>query len=104
MYRGLTVRVVHHGNAIRVNSKATLKVPLSALLPLVPRLLHPPLRASRFATERSQTLVIQSDESRQQSANVEACYEKLNQLLISSAKEMIPGETSQAQRDRVTKL
>ncbi|KAJ5492996.1 hypothetical protein N7539_001742 [Penicillium diatomitis] len=87
-----------------VNSKATLKVPLSALFPLVPPLLHPQLRASRYATERSQALVIQSDESRQQSTNVDACYAKLNQLLISSARDTIPGVTSQVQKDRVTKL
>lgn len=88
----------------RVNSKATLKVPLDALLPLVPRLIHHPLRASRYATERTQCLVIQSDEERKQSNNVESCYDKLYQLLQSSAKEVIPGETSQAQRNRVQKL
>lgn len=88
----------------RVNSKATLKVPLDALLPLVPRLIHHSLRASRYATERTQCLVIQSDEERKQSNNVESCYDKLYQLLQSSAKEVIPGETSQAQRNRVQKL
>lgn len=88
----------------RVNSKATLKVPLATLFPLVPRLLHPQLRASRYTTERSQALVIQSDESRQQATNVDLCYAKLNQLLASSAKEVIPGETSQEQKDRVSKL
>jgi peptidyl-tRNA hydrolase ICT1 len=88
----------------RVNSKATLKVPLDSLLPLVPRLVHPTLRASRYAAERSQCLVIQSDEERKQSNNVESCFDKLYQLLQSSAKEVIPGETSQAQRNRVQKL
>lgn len=88
----------------RVNSKATLKVPLATLFPLVPPLLHPQLRASRYATDRSQALVIQSDESRQQATNVDLCYEKLNRLLVSSAKEVIPGETSQEQKDRVSKL
>lgn len=88
----------------RVNSKATLKVPLASLLPLVPRLLHAHLRASRYASDRSQTLVIQSDESRKQSNNVDACYERLYLLLESTAKEVIPGETSQEQKDRVHKL
>ncbi|KAJ5410748.1 uncharacterized protein N7487_005107 [Penicillium crustosum] len=91
-------------NVNKVNSKATLKVPLDALLPLVPRLIHHSLRASRYATERTQCLVIQSDEERKQSNNVESCYDKLYQLLQSSAKEVIPGETSQAQRNRVQKL
>ncbi|CEJ56055.1 hypothetical protein PMG11_02280 [Penicillium brasilianum] len=91
-------------NVNKVNSKATLKVPLATLFPLVPPLLHPQLRSSRYATDRSQALVIQSDESRQQATNVELCYEKLNRLLVSSAKEVIPGETSQEQKDRVSKL
>ncbi|KOS39725.1 hypothetical protein ACN38_g9417 [Penicillium nordicum] len=91
-------------NVNKVNSKATLKVPLDALLPLVPRLIHHPLRASRYAAERTRCLVIQSDEERKQSNNVESCYDKLYQLLQSSVKEAIPGETSQAQRNRVQKL
>ncbi|KAJ5795689.1 uncharacterized protein N7518_004229 [Penicillium psychrosexuale] len=91
-------------NVNKVNSKATLKVPLDALLPLVPRLIHHPLRTSRYAAERAQCLVIQSDEERKQSSNVESCFDKLYQLLQSSAKEVIPGETSQEQRNRVQKL
>ncbi|KAK1139065.1 hypothetical protein N8T08_001311 [Aspergillus melleus] len=91
-------------NVNKVNSKATLKVPLQSLLPLVPAILHPPLRSSRYLAERSQSLVIQSEESRKQAANVESCYEKLHQLLKSTAKEVIPGETSLEQRDRVHKL
>ncbi|KAJ5773572.1 hypothetical protein N7457_008468 [Penicillium paradoxum] len=91
-------------NVNKVNSKATLKVPLESLLPLVPRLIHQSLRTSRYAAERAQCLVIQSDEERKQSNNVESCFDKLYQLLQSSAKEVIPGETSQAQRTRVQKL
>ncbi|OOQ86524.1 peptidyl-tRNA hydrolase domain protein [Penicillium brasilianum] len=99
-----SVRTVPPPLSNSVNSKATLKVPLATLFPLVPPLLHPQLRASRYATDRSQALVIQSDESRQQATNVDLCYEKLNRLLVSSAKEVIPGETSQEQKDRVSKL
>ncbi|KAB8071908.1 hypothetical protein BDV29DRAFT_11201 [Aspergillus leporis] len=88
-------------NVNKVNSKATLRVPLQSLLPLVPRVLHHPLRSSRYFAERSQSLVIQSEESRKQAANVESCYEKLLQLLESTATDVIPGETSQEQRDRV---
>lgn len=88
----------------RVNSKATLKVPLDSLLPLVPPIIHSQLRSSRYAADRTQTLVIQSEESRKQATNVESCFEKLYQLLQSSAKDAIPGETSQEQKDRVQKL
>lgn len=88
----------------RVNSKATLKIPLDALLPFVPRLVHPPLLSSRYVAQRSNTLVIQSEESRKQASNVESCFEKLYQLLRSSAEEVIPGETSQDQKERVHRL
>ncbi|KAJ5338430.1 hypothetical protein N7452_005158, partial [Penicillium brevicompactum] len=91
-------------NVRRVNSKATLKVPLGSLLPLVPRLLHQPLRDSRYHADRSQSLVIQADEERKQSNNVESCYDKLFQLLQTSAKAVIPGETTREQRDRVHKF
>ncbi|GFN19805.1 peptidyl-tRNA hydrolase domain protein [Aspergillus tubingensis] len=91
-------------NVNKVNSKATLRVPLKSLLPFVPQLLHAPLQASRYVAAKSQFLVIQSDESRRQTANVEACYDKLHQLLKSIAEDTIPGETSQEQRDKVQKL
>ncbi|KAI9373692.1 hypothetical protein BJX61DRAFT_532927 [Aspergillus egyptiacus] len=91
-------------NVNKVNSKATLKVPLDSLLPLVPRLLHSPLQTSRYYAARTNSLVIQSDESRKQAANVDACYDKLRQLLETTAKDLIPGETSAEQRERVRKL
>ncbi|KAJ5094415.1 hypothetical protein N7456_010276 [Penicillium angulare] len=91
-------------NVNKVNSKATLKIFWANLLPLVPRLLHPQLRASRYASDRSQALVIQSDESRNQASNVDACFDKLHLLLESSAKAVIPGETSPEQQARVQKL
>lgn len=92
----------------RVNSKATLKLPLDALLPLVPLVLHAPLRASRYAVGKSQgqgqALLIQSDESRKQASNVDSCFDKLHRLLRSTAEEVIPGETSPEQQKRVRDL
>lgn len=88
----------------RVNSKAMVKVPLGSLLPLIPRSLHPHLLSSRYTTQRSQSLVIQSDESRKRATNVESCFDKLYQLLKTAADDTIPGETSSAQKDRVQKL
>ncbi|BCS22585.1 peptidyl-tRNA hydrolase domain protein [Aspergillus puulaauensis] len=91
-------------NVNKVNSKATLKVPLDSLLPLVPHIIHSPLRSSRYYAARTHSLVIQSEESRKQPANVDACYEKLHQLLMTTAKDIVPGETSPEQRERVKKL
>jgi peptidyl-tRNA hydrolase ICT1 len=81
-----------------------VKVPLDSLLPLVPRVLHQQLRSSRYATQRSQSLVIQSDDARNRATNVESCFEKFYQLLKTTADEAIPGETSPEQKDRVRKL
>ncbi|KAL1886239.1 hypothetical protein Plec18167_000168 [Paecilomyces lecythidis] len=91
-------------NVNKVNSKATLRVPLNSLLPLVPPILHSQLRSSRYAAERTDSLVIQSDDSRKQSANVESCFEKLRQLLANAGKDAIRGETSEEQKERVKKL
>ncbi|KAL4945173.1 hypothetical protein BDV06DRAFT_48186 [Aspergillus oleicola] len=91
-------------NVNKVNSKATLKVPLESLLPLVPHAIHSPLQASRYYASRSNSLVIQSEESRKQADNVEACYEKLHKLLESSTTSVVPGETTPEKRERVKKL
>ncbi|PYI24965.1 hypothetical protein BP00DRAFT_452573 [Aspergillus indologenus CBS 114.80] len=88
----------------RVNSKATLRVSLDSLLPLVPRILHSPLQATHYIAPRTRSLVIQSDESRKRNENVESCYDKLHQLIKRTAMDAIPGETSQEQKDRVQKL
>ncbi|KAH8693036.1 peptidyl-tRNA hydrolase domain protein [Talaromyces proteolyticus] len=91
-------------NVNKVNSKATLKVPLISLLPLVPPIIHERLRSSRYLADRSDSLVIQSDEDRKQSSNLESCFSKLYKLIEASAREVIPGETSQEQKDRVKTL
>lgn len=88
----------------RVNSKATLKVPLVALLPLVPRILHGEIQSCRFIAKRSQSLVIQSDASRRQSENLELCFEKLQDLLLAAGKAVVQGETSLEQKIKVRNL
>ncbi|EYE98208.1 peptidyl-tRNA hydrolase domain protein [Aspergillus ruber CBS 135680] len=88
----------------KVNSKATLRVSLDDLFPLIPRIIHPQLQSCRYVAQRTNTLVIQSEESRKQAANVETCFDKLHQLLQKSANEVIPGETSRDQKEKVQKL
>ncbi|KAL1975616.1 hypothetical protein VTN31DRAFT_4008 [Thermomyces dupontii] len=91
-------------NVNKVNTKATLRIPLSSLLPLVPSILHQELRSCRYVATRTDSIVIQSDESRKQSSNVESCFEKLHQLIEETARAVIPGETSEEQREKVKKL
>ncbi|PSK38498.1 hypothetical protein B9Z65_6051 [Elsinoe australis] len=89
-------------NVNKVNSKATLKVSLSSLQPVVPKLLWPIVANSRYAT--SNELVIQADDSRKQQENVQRCLLKLNELIVQAGREAVPGETSEAQKSRVKNL
>lgn len=67
-------------------------------------MLHHEIRGSRYLADRTNNLVIQSDEYRKQSDNVEACFVKLRKLARDAAKAAIPGETSESQRERVNLL
>jgi peptidyl-tRNA hydrolase ICT1 len=67
-------------------------------------MLHQNLRVSRYLAERNDALVIQSDEARKQSANVDSCYEKLYRVVEESGRTVIPGETSDDQKERVKSL
>ena len=73
------------------------------LLPLIPITLHETIKASQYYAKRSDSLVIQSDSSRKQGENVEACYTKL-QDLIRVAGNNIRGETSPEQAAKVRRL
>ena len=88
----------------RVSSKATLRIPTPALLPLLPALLHPHILSSRYHAAKSNDLVIQADESRKQADNVEACFRKLSEVVAEAGREAVPGETSAAQGKRVEGL
>ena len=87
-----------------MNSKATLRVPLEPLLPLLPNLLHPGIRSSRYYASKSNSMVIQCDEHRKQSDNVNGCYARLHHVISDIATNAIPGETTDAQRGRVKNL
>ncbi|KAF2150896.1 hypothetical protein K461DRAFT_184686 [Myriangium duriaei CBS 260.36] len=91
-------------NVNKVNSKATLKVPLSSLRPVIPKLLWSTIATSRYCSDRGQELVIQSDDSRKQQENVQKCLLKLNDLIAQAGRDNVPGETSDAQRSRVKNL
>jgi len=88
----------------RVSSKATLRIPTPALLPLLPALLRPHILSSRYHAAKSNDLVIQADESRKQADNVEACFRKLSEVVAEAGREAVPGETSAAQGKRVEGL
>jgi peptidyl-tRNA hydrolase ICT1 len=88
----------------RVNSKATLRIELKSLLPLIPPLIFPQLRASRYYAAKSDSLVIQAGQCRKQSDNIEKCYSKLMEVFVKAGETAIPGATSDAQISRVQEL
>lgn len=87
-----------------MNSKATLRVPLSSLLPLLPVLLHNVVRQSQYYARNSDSLLIQASDSRKQQDNLQECYAKLDQVILGGAANVIPGETSDEQRAKVRGL
>ena len=88
----------------RVNSKATLRLPLASLLPLLPTVLRPQILKSRYCAAKSDSLVIQADDSRKQNENVHRCFVKLHDLIVQTGREVVPGETSAEQTERVKNL
>lgn len=88
----------------RVNSKATLRVPLGALLNHVPTALHHELRHSRYLGSKTNDIVVQADDSRKQNANAHACYKRLYDAIREAGRIAVPSETSAEQMRHVKNL
>lgn len=89
---------------IRVNSKATLRIPFKDLQSLVPSILHDEIRASHYYARNSASLIIQADNHRKQGDNVTACFAKLQDLFMIAGRNRVKGETSPEQIARVKRL
>jgi len=74
------------------------------LLPLVPSILHQPIRQSRYYAAKSDSIVIQADDSRKQADNAQYCFVKLHNMVTEAGVKTLPGETSQVQKARVKDL
>ncbi|KAL8681278.1 MAG: hypothetical protein Q9186_002589 [Xanthomendoza sp. 1 TL-2023] len=81
-----------------------LRLPLKELLPSVPNLLHDQIRASQYYAEKSDCLIIRADSNRKQGDNVEACFTKLQHLIMGAGRASVKGETSPEQLERVKRL
>ncbi|OCK84422.1 peptidyl-tRNA hydrolase domain-containing protein [Lepidopterella palustris CBS 459.81] len=91
-------------NVNKVNSKATLKVSADALLSHIPMPLHSEIRSSRYYAPRSDSIIIQADDSRKQNDNMHSCYAKLHHMIVAAGSKALPGETSAEQSQRVKNL
>jgi peptidyl-tRNA hydrolase ICT1 len=88
----------------RVNSKATLRVPLGALLNHVPTALHTELSRSRYVAAKSNDIIVQADDSRKQNDNALACYKRLYDAIVEAGRNAVPNETSAEQQRHVKNL
>ncbi|KAF1929108.1 peptidyl-tRNA hydrolase domain-containing protein [Didymella exigua CBS 183.55] len=91
-------------NVNKVNSKATLRVPLGALLNHVPTALHAELSRSRYVAAKSSDIIIQADDSRKQNDNAHACYKRLYDAIVEAGRNAVPNETSAEQQRHVKHL
>lgn len=71
---------------------------------MLPDALHNGIRKSRYHAEKTNTLLIQCDESRKQAVNKQTCYQRLNELIMDVYRQTVPGETSEDQKEKVKKL
>lgn len=71
---------------------------------MLPEAIHDGIRQSRYTSEKSSSILIQCDESRKQATNRDTCYRRLNELITEVFYDVVPGETSAEQKEKVRKL
>lgn len=86
------------------SSKATLRIPLDALLQHIPSALHNEIKRSRYVAAKSKDLIVQSDSSRKQSDNAQSCYKRLYKSILEAGQQVVPNETSAEQMKHVKNL
>lgn len=74
---------------------------MGSILRLIPPILHTSIRQSRFSNSASDSITIQTDDSRKQRDNMQGCFVKLHDLIVEAGAKAVPGETSDEQRKRV---
>ncbi|KAH7095563.1 hypothetical protein FB567DRAFT_32581 [Paraphoma chrysanthemicola] len=91
-------------NVNKVNSKATLRVPLDALLQHVPTALHGEIKRSRYVAASSNAMIVHADDSRKQGDNARSCYRRLYEVIVQAGNHAVPNETSAEQLQHVKSL
>lgn len=91
-------------NVNKVNTKATLRVPLDQF-DFVPEFIRKALAEnSTYVSRQSNSIQISSTRSRSQADNVQDCINKLHALIVDTGEKLVPGITSTETRDRVARL
>ena len=81
-------------NFYRTSSKATTTYPFTTLTQTLPKILHQPLKSSRFYVQSPDSISMQSDTHRSQSENEDENHRKLWSELEEIYKRRVPGVTS----------
>ncbi|KAK3346760.1 hypothetical protein B0T25DRAFT_287130 [Lasiosphaeria hispida] len=78
----------------KTETKATTTWPISQLLGILPTLLHPGVRSSKYYSKRNDCISIQAQTQRSRAANADENHQKLFEELQILYKSTVPGETS----------
>ncbi|KAK0725393.1 hypothetical protein B0H67DRAFT_480676 [Lasiosphaeris hirsuta] len=78
----------------KTETKATTTWPISQLLGMLPTLLHPGVRSSKYYSKRNDCISIQAQTQRSRAANTDENHQKLFEELQTLYKSTVPGETS----------
>ncbi|KAH9945414.1 RF-1 domain-containing protein [Epithele typhae] len=89
-------------NVNKVNTKATLRVPLSS--PWIPMWARDHIKATPAYVSSSQSILITSTVFRSQAQNVEDCLLKLRSLVLRAAAAGLVHEASEEQKEHVRRL
>lgn len=81
-------------STFRTETKATTAWPVQELKTMLPKLMHPALRTSRYYTSRTDSLTIQAQTQRSRTANTGENQEKLIQEIHRIYRETVPQVTS----------
>jgi hypothetical protein len=88
----------------RTETKAITTWPISQLTPLLPKIMHSYLRASKYYTAQKDCLSFQAQDSRSRTVNTEENVKKLWEEISRIYEEAVPSETSPEKRQKYAQL
>ncbi|KAK8140084.1 hypothetical protein PG984_000150 [Apiospora sp. TS-2023a] len=88
----------------KTETKATTVWPLDDLTKVLPKIIHPALRASRYYTARNNSISIQAQTQRSRTANTDENHQKLAEEVQKAYRDSVPGETSDKKRKKYEAL
>ncbi|CAG7557275.1 unnamed protein product [Fusarium equiseti] len=84
----------------KTETKATTAYPVQQLYSMLPKLLYPSVRRSKYYTSANDSLTFQAQDSRSRDANAQDNRRKLMEELVRIYKEAVPAETSSEKKKK----